>query len=111
MNDLAMNVSPSIGIAIIGSLLGSNAMEIDQDQAVMVSADKVVVSDFMGNIVPDPKIYTVDWDASAAEMPLSLFLKFVCSVSCADYASTIARMSLSDMINTSSLSIFSDFTP
>ena len=27
------------------------AMEIDQDQAVMVSADKVVVSDFMGNIV------------------------------------------------------------
>ena len=26
MNDLAMNVSPSIGIAIIGSLLGSNAM-------------------------------------------------------------------------------------
>ena len=43
------------------------AMEIDQDQAVMVSADKVVVSDFMGNIVADPKIYTVDWDASAAE--------------------------------------------
>ena len=42
-------------------------MEIDQDQAVMVSADKVVVSDFMGNIVPDPKTYTVDWDASAAE--------------------------------------------
>ena len=39
------------------------AMEIDQDQAVMVSADKVVVSDFMGNIVPDPKTYTVDWDA------------------------------------------------
>ncbi len=37
--------------------------------------------------------------------------KFVCSVSFADYASTIARMSLSDMINTSSLSIFSDFTP
>lgn len=26
MNDLAMNVSPSIGIAIIGSLLGSNAL-------------------------------------------------------------------------------------
>ena len=43
------------------------AMEIDQDQAVMVSADKVVVSDFMGNIVTDPKTYTVDWDASAAE--------------------------------------------
>ena len=30
------------------------AMEIDQDQAVMVSADKVVVSDFMGNIVDHP---------------------------------------------------------
>ena len=43
------------------------AMEVDQDQAVCVSADKVVVSDFMGNIVPDPKVYTVDWDASAAE--------------------------------------------
>ena len=43
------------------------AMEIDQDQAVMVSADKVVVSDFMGNIVEHPKTYTVDWDASAAE--------------------------------------------
>ena len=42
-------------------------MEIDQDQAVMVSADKVVVSDFMGNIVEHPKTYTVDWDASAAE--------------------------------------------
>ncbi len=41
----------------------------------------------------------------------NLSLKFVCSVSFADYASTIARMSLSDMINTSSLSIFSDFTP
>ena len=43
------------------------AMEVDQDQAVCVSADKVIVSDFMGNIVPDPKVYTVDWDASAAE--------------------------------------------
>ncbi|HCA73872.1 MAG TPA: glutamine--fructose-6-phosphate transaminase (isomerizing), partial [Bifidobacterium sp.] len=43
------------------------AMEVDQDQAVMVSADKVVVTDFMGNVVEHPKTYTVDWDASAAE--------------------------------------------
>lgn len=43
------------------------AMEIDQDQAVMISADGVTVTDFDGNIVPDPVVYTVDWDASAAE--------------------------------------------
>lgn len=43
------------------------AMEIDQDQAVMVSADKVVVTDFYGNVVDNPRIFTVDWDASAAE--------------------------------------------
>lgn len=44
-----------------------SAMEIDQDQAVMVSADSVIVTDFDGNVVDDPKTYTVDWDASAAE--------------------------------------------
>lgn len=43
------------------------AMEIDQDQAVMVSADKVVVTDFYGNVVENPYVFTVDWDASAAE--------------------------------------------
>lgn len=43
------------------------AMEIDQDQAVMVSADSVVVTDFDGNVIENPKTYTVDWDASAAE--------------------------------------------
>ena len=43
------------------------AMEIDKDQAVMVSADKVVVSDIMGNIVADPKTYTASLDPSAAE--------------------------------------------
>ena len=43
------------------------AMEVDQDQAVCVSADKVIVADFNGNVVENPKTYTVDWDASAAE--------------------------------------------
>ena len=43
------------------------AMEVDQDQAVCVSADKVIVTDFNGNVVENPKTYTVDWDASAAE--------------------------------------------
>ena len=43
------------------------AMEVDQDQAVCVSADKVIVTDFDGNVVENPKTYTVDWDASAAE--------------------------------------------
>lgn len=43
------------------------AMEIDQDQAVMISADGVAVTDFDGNAVPDPAVYRIDWDASAAE--------------------------------------------
>lgn len=43
------------------------AMEIDQDQAVMISADGVSVTDFDGNPVPDPAVYEIDWDASAAE--------------------------------------------
>lgn len=43
------------------------AMEVDQDQAVCVSADKVIVADFNGNVVENPKTYTVDWDASSAE--------------------------------------------
>lgn len=43
------------------------AMEVDQDQSVCVSADKVIVADFNGNVVENPKTYTVDWDASAAE--------------------------------------------
>ena len=32
-----------------------------------MSADKVIVADFNGNVVENPKTYTVDWDASAAE--------------------------------------------
>lgn len=35
------------------------AMEVDQDQAVCVSADKVIVTDFDGNVVENPKTYTV----------------------------------------------------
>ncbi|MEE1295668.1 MAG: glutamine--fructose-6-phosphate transaminase (isomerizing) [Bifidobacterium sp.] len=44
------------------------AMEIDQDQAVQVSADEIIVTDFDGNKPEtEPVIFTVDWDASAAE--------------------------------------------
>lgn len=44
------------------------AMEIGQDQAVQISADEIVVTDFEGNEPTDePNIFTVDWDASAAE--------------------------------------------
>lgn len=44
-----------------------HAMELGQDQAVCISADTVTVTDFEGNIVPEPKRFTIDWDASAAE--------------------------------------------
>ena len=43
------------------------AMEIGQDQAVCISGDQVIVTDFNGNPVKDSKRFTVDWDASAAE--------------------------------------------
>lgn len=43
------------------------AMEIGQDQAVMIDAHGVVVTDFDGNDVPEPVVYEIDWDASAAE--------------------------------------------
>ena len=43
------------------------AMEIDQDQCVCVTAEKVTVTDFEGHVVADPTTYEVDWDASAAE--------------------------------------------
>jgi glucosamine--fructose-6-phosphate aminotransferase (isomerizing) len=43
------------------------AMEIGQDQAVCISGERVTVTDFNGNPVEDPKRFTVDWDASAAE--------------------------------------------
>lgn len=44
-----------------------HAMEIGQDQAVCISGDHVIVTDFNGNPVKDSKRFTVDWDASAAE--------------------------------------------
>ena len=44
-----------------------HAMELSQDQAVCISANSVVVTDFDGNIVEDGNRFTVDWDASAAE--------------------------------------------
>lgn len=43
------------------------AMEIGQDQAVMIDAHGVAVTDFDGNNVPEPVVYEIDWDASAAE--------------------------------------------
>ncbi|WP_101430165.1 glutamine--fructose-6-phosphate transaminase (isomerizing) [Bifidobacterium pseudolongum] len=43
------------------------AMEIGQDQAVMIDAHGVSVTDFDGNDVPEPVVYEIDWDASAAE--------------------------------------------
>lgn len=43
------------------------AMEIGQDQAVMIDAHGVAVTDFDGNTVPEPVVYEIDWDASAAE--------------------------------------------
>ena len=43
------------------------AMEIGQDQAVMIDAHGVAVTDFDGNDVPKPVVYEIDWDASAAE--------------------------------------------
>ena len=43
------------------------ALEVGQDQAVCVSADDVIVTDFHGNPVEHPTTYTIDWDASAAE--------------------------------------------
>jgi glucosamine--fructose-6-phosphate aminotransferase (isomerizing) len=42
------------------------AMELGQDQVVTITPDSVDVVDFAGDHV-EPKRYTVDWDASAAE--------------------------------------------
>ena len=44
-----------------------NALELGQDQVVEINRDRgVTVTDFAGNPV-EPKSYTVDWDAAAAE--------------------------------------------
>ncbi len=42
------------------------ALELDQDQIVTITADKVSVIDFAGEPV-EPRRFTVDWDAEAAE--------------------------------------------
>ncbi len=43
------------------------ALEIDQDQIVTVTADAVTVIDAEGNEVTSPKRYRVEWDATAAQ--------------------------------------------
>ncbi|MBB2955036.1 glucosamine--fructose-6-phosphate aminotransferase (isomerizing) [Bifidobacterium commune] len=43
------------------------AMEVDQDKAVCISGDSVTVTDFDGNLVNNPKRFTIDWDASASD--------------------------------------------
>src|SRR5437660_454640 len=44
-----------------------NALELGQDQVVEIDRNRgVTVTDFAGNRV-EPKAYTVDWDAAAAE--------------------------------------------
>lgn len=43
-----------------------NALELGQDQIVIVRADRVEVTDFSGNPV-EATPYSIDWDASAAE--------------------------------------------
>jgi glutamine---fructose-6-phosphate transaminase (isomerizing) len=42
------------------------AIELGQDQVVMISADEVTITDFTGEVVAG-KDYHIDWDASAAE--------------------------------------------
>ena len=42
------------------------AMEVDQDQVAVITPTSVTVTDFAGNPA-EPRRYTVDWDASAAE--------------------------------------------
>lgn len=43
------------------------AMELGQDEAVCISGDSVVVTDFEGNPATDSRCYTIDWDASVAQ--------------------------------------------
>ncbi len=42
------------------------ALELGQDQVVEMTPERVVVTDFAGELV-EPRPFTVDWDASAAE--------------------------------------------
>lgn len=43
------------------------ALEIDQDQVVTVTADVVTVTDAEGQEITDPRRYAIDWDARAAQ--------------------------------------------
>lgn len=43
------------------------AVEIGQDQIVTVSAERVDVIEFDGTPVPEPKQYTIEWDAASAQ--------------------------------------------
>ncbi len=43
------------------------ALEVDQDQIVTVTADDVAVINFDGTPAENPKRYTIEWDATAAQ--------------------------------------------
>lgn len=65
-----------VGLAPDGNFLASDvsafvdytksALELGQDEIVLLTADSVVVTDFSGNVV-SPRPFTIDWDAAAAE--------------------------------------------
>ena len=65
-----------VGLGTDGNFLASDvsafvahtrhALELGQDQIVVMKADSVVVTDFDGNVV-EAKPFDIDWDASAAE--------------------------------------------
>jgi glucosamine--fructose-6-phosphate aminotransferase (isomerizing) len=42
------------------------AVELGQDQVVLITADSIEITDFLGNAV-EGKLFHIDWDASAAE--------------------------------------------
>ncbi|MGI5245595.1 glutamine--fructose-6-phosphate transaminase (isomerizing) [Dactylosporangium sp. CA-139066] len=42
------------------------AVELGQDQVVLISGDAIVITDFQGNVA-EGKTFHIDWDASAAE--------------------------------------------
>jgi glucosamine--fructose-6-phosphate aminotransferase (isomerizing) len=66
-----------VGVGKDESFLGSDvaafvaytkeAIELGQDQAVQIRGGEISITDFDGNAVTNPKHFTVDWDASAAE--------------------------------------------
>ncbi|PJI94882.1 glutamine--fructose-6-phosphate transaminase (isomerizing) [Luteimicrobium subarcticum] len=43
-----------------------SALELGQDEVVVITPDTVTVTDFAGTVV-EPRAFTVDWDASSAE--------------------------------------------